>query len=128
MGTRSPELLRHYMALIWPRFWRRGIDIESYSAIDGVLAEAAQEAGLDRDEIEASFAKYASADGPGTRALAAVVEAAEEGGVFGVPSYLLDGELFWGREHLPLIRMRLHDLGLARRPDVTPDFSFVYRG
>jgi 2-hydroxychromene-2-carboxylate isomerase len=25
-------------------------------------------------------------------------------GVFGVPSFLLDGELFWGREHLPEIR------------------------
>jgi 2-hydroxychromene-2-carboxylate isomerase len=24
--------------------------------------------------------------------------------VFGVPSFVLDGELFWGREHLPEIR------------------------
>jgi len=27
--------------------------------------------------------------------------------VFGVPSFILDGELFWGSEHLPDIRERL---------------------
>jgi len=27
--------------------------------------------------------------------------------VFGVPSFILDGELFWGREHLPDIRAML---------------------
>ena len=29
---------------------------------------------------------------------------AEESGVFGVPSIVVAGELFWGREHLPDIR------------------------
>ena len=30
---------------------------------------------------------------------------AEAAGVFGVPSFLLeDGDLYWGREHLPRIR------------------------
>jgi len=27
--------------------------------------------------------------------------------VFGVPSFIVDGELFWGREHLPDIREML---------------------
>ena len=41
---------------------------------------------------------------------------AEEKGVFGVPSFILDGELFWGREHLPDIRDRLaaRNLEIAR--------------
>jgi hypothetical protein len=39
------------------------------------------------------------------------------------------GELFWGREHLPLIRRTLHDAGLARKPGLSPDAtSFVYCG
>jgi 2-hydroxychromene-2-carboxylate isomerase len=29
---------------------------------------------------------------------------AEALGVFGVPSFIVDGELYWGREHLPDIR------------------------
>ncbi len=29
---------------------------------------------------------------------------AEEKGVFGVPSFVIDGELYWGSEHLPDIR------------------------
>ncbi len=32
-------------------------------------------------------------------------------GVFGVPSFVVDGELFWGRENLPDIRELL--LGAA---------------
>lgn len=39
---------------------------------------------------------------------------AEEHGVFGVPNFVLDGEPFWGREHLALIRLRVVELGLAR--------------
>ena len=53
---------------------------------------------------------------------------AEAAGVFGVPSYLLDdGELFWGREHLSLIRLRLHKRGLARRETVSPEVPFVWQ-
>ena len=43
--------------------------------------------------------------GDGPRELTAVQEAAEAKGVFGVPSFLFaDGDLYWGREHLPRIR------------------------
>ncbi len=34
-------------------------------------------------------------------------EAAEDFGIFGVPSFVIDGELFWGKEHLPAIKERL---------------------
>ena len=44
----------------------------------------------------------------------AIGEEAEAIGVFGVPMYILDGELFWGREHLPLIRQKLTNKDLAR--------------
>ena len=47
----------------------------------------------------------AFADGEGRRELKAVQDAAEAKGVYGVPSFLLpDGDLYWGREHLPRIR------------------------
>ncbi len=40
----------------------------------------------------------------GRRELDAIQQAAEQAGVFGVPSFIVDNELFWGREHLPEIR------------------------
>ena len=38
-------------------------------------------------------------------------------GVFGVPSFVVDGELFWGREHLPDIREMLRQR--CPRPDAS---------
>ena len=43
-----------------------------------------------------------------------VRRAAEEAGVFGVPTYVLDGDIYWGREHLPSIRAWLEEAGLRR--------------
>jgi hypothetical protein len=43
----------------------------------------------------------------GRRERNAIHEAAETAGVFGVPSFVIDGELSWGREHLPDIRNTL---------------------
>lgn len=37
----------------------------------------------------------------GRREVARVLRAAEGQGVFGLPNFILDGELFWGRKHLP---------------------------
>jgi hypothetical protein len=35
---------------------------------------------------------------------------AETAGVFGVPSFIVEGELFWGREHLADIREKIAPL------------------
>jgi 2-hydroxychromene-2-carboxylate isomerase len=40
-------------------------------------------------------------------------------GVFGVPSYVIDGEVFFGREHLPAVRWML---GGRRGP--APDVAY----
>jgi len=62
--------------------------------VTAILAEA----GADTAGVAAYLA------GEGRTELPRVCRAAEEKGVFGVPSFILDGELFWGREHLPEIR------------------------
>ena len=43
-----------------------------------------------------SFAAFAAEGGDGRERLRAVTAEAEEAGVFGVPSYVWDGELRWG--------------------------------
>lgn len=88
-------VFRHYNDAVFERFWQRALDIESPDAIAGVLAEAGAAPGF----VDAAGACRAE--------VAAISRAAEADGVFGVPSFVLDGEIFWGREHLPEIRERL---------------------
>jgi 2-hydroxychromene-2-carboxylate isomerase len=88
-------VFRAYNDEVFERFWKRELDIENPSALEDVL----QRAGADAS----GFTAFLEEEGP--RELAAVQEAAEAEGVFGVPSFLLpDGDLYWGREHLPRLR------------------------
>jgi 2-hydroxychromene-2-carboxylate isomerase len=90
-------VFRRYHDTIFERFWKRELDIEDAGVIGEVLAEA----GAD----QAGFPDYAA--GPGRDELDGVCNAAEAIGVFGVPTFVLAGEIFWGREHLPEIREML---------------------
>ena len=87
-------VLRRYNDITFERFWKRELDIEEPAVVTAVLAEA----GVGTT----GFAAYLAGDG--RTELVRVCRDAEEKGVFGVPSFILDGELFWGREHLPDIR------------------------
>jgi 2-hydroxychromene-2-carboxylate isomerase len=90
-------VFRRYHDTIFERFWKRELDIEDTGVIGGVLAEA----GAD----PAGFPDYSAGDGRDE--LDAMCRAAEAVGVFGVPTFVLAGEMFWGREHLPEIREML---------------------
>jgi 2-hydroxychromene-2-carboxylate isomerase len=90
-------VLRGYSDRVFERFWRRELDIEDATVVEAVLAEA----GADT----ARFTAYLA--GPGRSEHDAIRAAAEQAGVFGVPSLVLEGELYWGREHLDDIRARL---------------------
>ena len=87
---------RAYNDEVFERFWKRELDIENPAALDG-CAEARR-----RGCLRASTRSWRAKAGASCKA---VQEAAEAGGVFGVPSFLFpDGDLYWGREHLPRIR------------------------
>jgi len=88
------DVFRRYHDMVFERFWKRELDIEDVAVIGGVLAEAGGDA--------TGFADYAAGTGPAE--LEGICRAAEAVGVFGVPSFIVDGELFWGRENLPDIR------------------------
>ena len=89
-------VFRRYNDLVFERFWQRALDIEDTAVIGAVLTEA----GADGN----GFPDYAAA---GREEVAEISRAAEATGVFGVPTFVLDGELFWGSEHLPDIRAML---------------------
>jgi acyl-CoA synthetase (AMP-forming)/AMP-acid ligase II len=89
---------RAYHDRVFERFWKRELDIESPAALTAVLAECGADPG--------GFAAFL--ERAGRRELEEIMRAAEDAGVFGVPSFLLDdGDLYWGREHLPRIRALL---------------------
>ncbi len=86
-----------FIDTVFERFFRRDLDIEDPDAIETVLAGC----GADPQ----GFADWQAGDG--REEFRRLSEHAMELGVFGVPSFLLDGELFWGGERLELLKERL---------------------
>ncbi len=109
----------------WGSGWR-AFALESASH----LREACQQVGVDVAEFEA----YVADDGPATQALGDIMSSAESHGSVGVPHYVFNDAVkgrqvgLFGREHLALIRAKYLAAGLARRPDVTADFSHTWGG
>ena len=93
----GPTVLRRYHDTVFERFWKRELDIEDPGVISMVLAGT----GANTTGLPTYLA------GQGREELENICRAAEAMGVFGVPTFVLSGELFWGREHLPDIREML---------------------
>jgi 2-hydroxychromene-2-carboxylate isomerase len=91
------DAFRRYNDLVFDRFWKRELDIENPEAIRAVLSEAGAPV--------AGFADFR--DGEGRIAHDRICRQAEEIGVFGVPTYVVDGELFWGGDRLWMVREKL---------------------
>ena len=51
------------------------------------------------------FEAFTKAEGP--ELLAGHQQAAEAAGVFAVPTFVVDGELFWGQDRIDLVRTKL---------------------
>lgn len=105
-------VLRRYSGLVYERFWKRELDIEDLAVIEGVLEEAgAQTTG---------FQAYAVGEG---RMLHNDMQRATfDAGIFGVPTYVVGGEVYFGREHLPRIRWML-----SGRTGAAPDVAYEHR-
>jgi 2-hydroxychromene-2-carboxylate isomerase len=92
------EKMLAYNDITFERFWKRELDIEDAAAVSAVLAEA----NCDTAGFNAFFEGEGRLQHDRIRA-----QAEDDMGIFGVPTFVVDGEIFWGREHLPLVRARL---------------------
>ncbi len=90
---------RALLAELLPRFWRAELDIESVDELTAVFA------GVLTPAQAAGFAAYA--DGEGVGELAKVTAESDEVGIIDSPAYLIDGELFFGRQHLVTLEAML---------------------
>ncbi len=95
--AKDQDRLRPYLAPLFDRFWKRELDIEDAEVIKAVLAEA----GCDVAGWDAYLAGEGRARHDKERT------EAEEMGVFGVPSVVIDGEIFWGQDRLDFVAERL---------------------
>lgn len=103
------EVLQRYLDGIYVPFWKRELDVESVDVIEQVLAVA----GAQVD----SFRTFVG--GEGAKRNRAIQEAAFDRGIFGVPTYVIGEDKYFGREHLPRIRWQLQG---ARGP--APDIAY----
>ena len=95
---------RPYADRVFERFFKRELDIEDFDALAAVMAEV----GLDA----ADFRRYADGDGPSD--LQAAAAEAERDGVFGVPTFNVAGELFWGNDRVEWMIKKLDQMKLRR--------------
>jgi 2-hydroxychromene-2-carboxylate isomerase len=74
---------------------------ERHIADDKVLAELLAECGLDAARLEQSHSQAVQ------ERYEANTQQAIAAGVFGAPSYVVDGEIFWGQDRLDFVERRL---------------------
>jgi 2-hydroxychromene-2-carboxylate isomerase len=89
----AAPLASKYVKRVFESYWREELDIEDESALSVLLAEIGAPPG---------FKPFAR--GEGRAELERVQAELVQAGLFEVPTYLLDGDIYVGRQHLPLIR------------------------
>ena len=97
-------VFRRYNDWAFDRFWRRELDPEDVAAVEALLIEAGAPPG---------FPDFLTGEG-GTEHDRLRNEA-EGSGVFGVPTFVFETELFWGGDRIGLLRERLDENGVRRR-------------
>jgi 2-hydroxychromene-2-carboxylate isomerase len=88
---------RAYHDTVFEMFWTHQLDLDVLEQMKDVITKL----GGSADAFEA----YAI--GTGRTEIDAITAEAESLGVFGVPSMLLDGELFWGGDRIDMLTRRL---------------------
>ncbi len=95
---------RPYSQKIFERFFRRELEVEDVAAIQTLMREV----GLDPD----AFAIFL--EGEGRQQLRDCFAAANSDQIFGVPTFVVDGELFWGNDRIDYVIRKLDAQGLRR--------------
>jgi 2-hydroxychromene-2-carboxylate isomerase len=91
------EVLERYLDTVYAPFWKRELDVEDPAVIESLLVSAGADV--------AGFDRFALGEGAETNAV--LQAAAFDAGIFGVPTYVIAGQVYFGREHLPRIRWHL---------------------
>ena len=101
--------LSNFFEVVYPAFWRRELDVEDISVVENCL----ENAGVSSQ----GFREFESGDG---RTLHDNLQKQFHAkGIYGVPTYVIGDEVYFGREHLPYLRWHLKG-----RVGPTPDIAY----
>lgn len=104
--------LENYFDAVYPPFWRRELDIEDIQVVENCL----QQAGVD----SAGFRDYVEHDGRQQHDdLQAQLHPHD---IYGVPTYIVDNTILFGREHLPMVRWLANGRN-GQAPDIAYELS-----
>ena len=101
---RTQDRFLPYSDRVFERFWKRELEVEKPDAIDAVLTEV----GLDAEE----FHRYV--ENRCARRIRSLLRGGATDRIFGVPTFMVDGEPFWGEDRVEWVIKKLDALGLRR--------------
>jgi hypothetical protein len=96
-GAHAPDSLPALLEELFRRYWALDLDAGDRAAVTGVLRAL----GLPSSDFEGWAADE------GAHELERVARVLQEAGVHQAPAYIVEGEVFHGRQHLPMIRWLL---------------------
>lgn len=108
VNAREPERMADYLAAVYPKFWRRELDIEDIRVVLACMAEA----GVDSEGFEAYC------NGEGRTQHDALQNQVLDAGIYGVPTYVFEEHILFGRENLPFV-----EWCLSGRQGLAPDIE-----
>ena len=97
LRERHPDRLHAYLTEVFRAYWAAELDPSSEAAVTAIVDSLGGDA--------AEFRAWCGDDGPATAE--ALTEELRERGLYGAPGYILQDEVFLGRQHLPMIRWML---------------------
>ncbi|HKV55248.1 MAG TPA: DsbA family protein [Candidatus Binataceae bacterium] len=107
MCAEDQKLFRPYADGVFERFWKRELEVENPDALAAILSEV----GADTAPFRAYIANENVEAKPRLKACFAE---AERDQVFGVPTFVIEGERFWGCDRIEWVERKLDALGLRR--------------
>jgi len=91
---RHPEQLQRYLAELFGAYWSQGLDASDIDQVEALVDGSGADG--------AAFLTWSLEEGP--PASAALAAELRSRGLFQVPAYVVDGDVFYGRQHLPMIQ------------------------
>jgi 2-hydroxychromene-2-carboxylate isomerase len=110
MEKDDPHLLKSAVASIFEACWMRSQDVTNEEVLLQVLRSVR---GLNAEDALARAHTQPVKD-----TLRGLTEAAADAGVFGVPTFVVDDELFWGQDQVPFILDKLDGKDPFRGVDI----------
>jgi 2-hydroxychromene-2-carboxylate isomerase len=101
--TAQRDFFRRYTDETFRRFFERRLEIDRADEIASLIAEL----GGAPSDYRSYF------EGLGPRVLEACLDEADRDQIFGVPTFVFRGELFWGHDRMPLLEERLAEARLT---------------